>query len=191
MNKIKTALLIITLLLAGVYFYFTSSTEVTTNVDTYVYELPYSKGTKHKVVQGYGGRFSHSYKASLDFAMPEGTPVYAARGGVVQSFKDNSNEGGPFPKYNHKANYLIIRHNDGSYGCYWHLQKGGVVIKKGPVAKGQLIGYSGSTGFVLRPHLHFTVKRKLNYNKDSFIKTKFRTTKGVQLLHKGETYQRP
>jgi len=56
---------------------------------------------------------------------------------------------------------------------------------------GQLIGYSGNTGFVLRPHLHCAVKRKLNYEKDSFVRTKFRTTKGIQLLQKGETYERP
>ena len=63
-------------------------------------------------------------------------------------------------------------------------------VKKGSVTKGQLIGYSGSTGFVLRPHLHFAVKRKLNYEKDSFVRTKFRTTNGIRLLKKGETYER-
>jgi murein DD-endopeptidase MepM/ murein hydrolase activator NlpD len=55
--------------------------------------------------------------------MPEGTPVYAAREGVIYSFKDDSNEGGPFANYEKKANYIIIKHNDGSFGCYWHLQK--------------------------------------------------------------------
>jgi murein DD-endopeptidase MepM/ murein hydrolase activator NlpD len=71
------------------------------------------------------------------------------------------------------------------------LQKNGVVVKKGMVTKGQLIGYSGNTGFALRPHLHFAVKRKLTYEKDSFVRTKFRTTKGIQLLQNGETYVRP
>ena len=66
-----------------------------------------------------------------------------------------------------------------------------MVVKRGHVAKGQLIGYSGNTGFVLRPHLHFAVKRKLNYQKDSFIRTKFRTLGGIQLLESGETYEKP
>ena len=168
---------ILFLVIASLVMYFSSTSKVTNNLDAYIYDLPFKKGTKHKVVQGYGGSFSHNKKAALDFNMPEGTPVYAARGGIIYSFKDDSNEGGVLPKYNRKANYIIIKHSDGSYGCYWHLKKDGVAIKQGTVAKGQLIGYSGSTGFVLRPHLHFAVKRKLNYKKDSFVRTKFRTTK--------------
>jgi len=156
-----------------------------------IFTICLSPGTKYKVVQGYGGMFSHKNKAALDFAMPVGTPVHAARGGVVYSFAEDSNEGGPFSKYNKKANYIIIKHSDGSFGCYWHLKKNGVAVKKGTVIKGELIGYSGNTGFVLRPHLHFAVKQKLNYDKDSFVQTKFRTTEGVQLLQDGESYEKP
>jgi murein DD-endopeptidase MepM/ murein hydrolase activator NlpD len=135
------------LLLAAVTsaIYFSSTSEVTKNLDTYIYDLPFKKGTKYKVVRGYGGRFSHNNKAALDFNMPDGTPVYAARGGTIYGFKDDSKEGGLLPKYNRKANYIIIKHSDGSFGCYWHLRKDGVLVKKGIVAKGQLIGYSGST----------------------------------------------
>jgi murein DD-endopeptidase MepM/ murein hydrolase activator NlpD len=189
--RYKKIFLISLLIIAALVAYFSSSSKITTNLDTYVYNLPFKQGTKYKVVQGYGGRFSHNHKAALDFSMPEGTPIYATRGGTIYSYKDNSNEGGPWSKYNRKANYIIIKHSDRSYGCYWHLKKDGVVAKKGKVAKGQLIGYSGSTGFVLRPHLHFAVKRKLNYEKDSFVRTKFRTDKGIQLLEKGEMYERP
>jgi murein DD-endopeptidase MepM/ murein hydrolase activator NlpD len=187
----KLFLIILLLLIIVVLIYFSLSTPVTDNLDDYVYDLPFKGGTKHKVVQGYGGMFSHKHKAALDFGMPSGTPIYAAREGIIYSFKDDSNEGGPFSKYARKSNYLIIRHSDGSFGCYWHLQKNGVEVKKGHVNKGQLIGYSGNTGFVLKPHLHFAVKRKLNYDKDSFVRTRFRTTNGVQLLKKGKSYQRP
>ena len=173
-----------------IVIYFSLGSKVTDNLDTYVYDLSFKEGTKHKVVQGYGGRFSHTNKAALDFDMPAGTPVYAAREGTVYSYKDDSNEGGPFTN-ERKANYIIIKHSDGSFGCYWHLQQNGVVIKKGLVAKGQLIGYSGRTGFALWPHLHFAVKRKLNYEKDSFIRTKFKTTNGIELLKAGETYGKP
>lgn len=187
----KRFVLILLLIIVGFTVYFSVSSEVTKNLDTYVYELPFKEGTSHKVVQGYGGMFSHKNKAALDFNMPEGTPVYAARDGIVYTYKDDSNEGGPFSNYEKKANYIIIKHSDGSFGCYWHLQKNGVVVKKGFVSKGELIGYSGKTGFVLLPHLHFALKRKLNYDMNSFVRTKFRTSNGIQLLKSGETYERP
>ncbi len=189
-NLMKKLFFVLFILLAGVTIYFLSGSEVTRNMDTWVYDLPYAKGTGHKVVQGYGGLFSHKHKAALDFDMPEGTAIFAARGGTIISFKDDSKEGGPFSRYEKNANYIIIRHSDGSFGCYWHLQQHGVLVRKGRVEQGQLIGYSGSTGFVLRPHLHFAVKRKLNYEKDSFVKTKFRTRDGIGLLTGGSTYIR-
>jgi murein DD-endopeptidase MepM/ murein hydrolase activator NlpD len=187
----KKLLLIVVLLIAGTLVYFLSGSEVTRNLDNHIYSLPYAAGSDHRVVQGYGGMFSHKYKAALDFEMAEGTGVYAARGGQVYSYKDDSNEGGPFSKYEKKANYIIIRHADGSFGCYWHLQHHGVLVKKGEVKEGQLIGYSGATGFVVRPHLHFAVKKKLNYDRDSFIRTKFNTSKGVLLPESGSSYTRP
>jgi murein DD-endopeptidase MepM/ murein hydrolase activator NlpD len=169
-------------------FYY--STSVTKNLDNYEYELPFKKGAMYQVVQGYGGLFSHRHIAAIDFEMPTGTPVYAARGGLIYSYKDDSDEGGPFSKYKNKANYIIIKHADGSFGCYWHLQKNGVIVKYGHVLEGQQIGFSGATGFVLRPHLHFSVKLKLNYHINSFIRTKFKTAKGLILLERGETYER-
>src|SRR4051812_36721643 len=134
MFLIFASLLVLLIVTAAIYF--SLGSKVTKNLDPYIYELPYKEGSKYKVVQGYGGRFSHKNKAALDFRMPVGTPIYAARDGVVYRYKDDSNEGGPFPWYTRKANYIIIQHSDGSFGCYWHLQKNGVVTKEGNVSKG-------------------------------------------------------
>jgi len=188
---VKRILLIVLIIVAGLFVFSLLSSAVTKNLDTYTYNLPFEEGTEHRVVQGYGGLFSHKNIAALDFGMPVGTPVCAAREGVIYTFKDDSDEGGPLPEYKGKANFIIIKHNDGSFGCYWHLKKNGVVVKKGFVAKGQLIGYSGTTGFTLRPHLHFSVKRTLNYKMDSFVRTKFKTTNGIQLLKNRRSYERP
>ncbi|MEI9946342.1 MAG: M23 family metallopeptidase [Chitinophagaceae bacterium] len=188
---IKAFFIIALLLTTGFLILFYYSTPVTKNIATYEYELPFQKGTKHRVVQGYGGLFSHSHIAALDFIMPIGTPVYAARGGIIYTYKDDSNEGGILSKYKNKANYIIIKHDDGSFGCYWHLQKNGVLVKHGHVSKGQQIGLSGATGFVFWPHLHFSVKLVLNYQMNSFIKTKFKTTNGATILERGKTYERP
>ncbi len=150
---LTVALLLITAFL--IFFYYTTS--VTANVDSYVYELPFNKGTQHRVVQGYGGLFSHRHIAAIDFEMPVGTAVCAARSGIIYSYKDDSDEGGIFSTYHNKANFIIIKHDDGSFGCYWHLQKNGVLIKSGYVSAGEQIGLSGATGQVLNPHLHFFV----------------------------------
>jgi murein DD-endopeptidase MepM/ murein hydrolase activator NlpD len=175
----------------GLFLFFNITTSVTENIDDYVYDLPFAKGTKYKVIQGYGGLFSHRNTAALDFSMPAGTPVFAAREGIVYSYRDNNDEGGISTKYKNEANYIMIKHDDGSIGCYWHLQKNGVLVKSGTVLKGQQIGLSGATGQVVRPHLHFSVKRVLNYEMNSFVRTKFKTTDGILLLKNRETYKRP
>jgi murein DD-endopeptidase MepM/ murein hydrolase activator NlpD len=188
---IKILLITALLLFIAAYIFTKLSSPVTKNIDNYSYSLPFEKGTKHKIVQGYGGLFSHKNIAALDFEMPEGTAVYAAREGTILNYKDDSDEGGPFSKYKNKANFIIVKHSDGSFGCYRHMKKDGVQVKAGNITKGHLIGYSGATGFTLRPHLHFSVKRKLNYEMDSFVQTKFETTDGIKILQNGNSYQRP
>lgn len=187
----RIALIAVLIVVIIVFLLFVITTPVTQNLDSYEYELPFKKGASFRIVQGYGGLFTHRYTAALDFAMPSGTPIYAARDGTIYRYKDDSDEGGPFPSYKRKANYIIIQHDDGSFGCYWHLKKNGVVVKQGRVSKGDLIGFSGATGQVLTPHLHFSVKRALNYDMNSFVRTKFRTTEGVILLKVGRSYTRP
>ncbi|MFN3660747.1 MAG: M23 family metallopeptidase, partial [Brevinematales bacterium] len=56
------------------------------------YWLPLAPGQVVRVTQGYKTRFSHKGKNaySIDFALSIGTPVYAARDGVVVLVKDNS-----------------------------------------------------------------------------------------------------
>lgn len=141
----KKRYFVLLIAIAGLLFYYVYAGRITANTDTYIYALPFERGSSYEVVQGYGGLFTHQQIAALDFAMPEGTPVCAAREGTVYSYKDDSHEGGLLPGNKRKANYLIIRHDDGSFGCHWHLRQNGVVVKKGRVSKGQLIGYSGST----------------------------------------------
>ena len=125
-----------------------------------IYLLPFAHGTKHKVSQGYNGRTSHrgSLNYSLDFAMPIGTPIFAARGGLVIDVKSDSRIGGPGPRYANHSNYIRVYHEDGTIADYAHLKYGGVAVRKGDqVEAGQLIGYSGNTGQSDGPHLHFHV----------------------------------
>ena len=118
---------------------------------------PYAKGA---VCQGINGQYSHTglLAFAIDFAMPTGTRVLAARGGTVAACEGSFRKGGVKQELKIKANYIAIRHADGTYGRYYHLRHKGVRVKAGEQVKaGQWIGLSGNTGFTSGPHLHFDV----------------------------------
>ncbi len=97
---------------------------------------------------------------SVDFIIPEGTPIRAAADGVVIEIKIDSNTGGPDKSFEEYGNYIEIKHEHGEYSEYEHLKQNGALVKVGDtVSQGQIIGYSGNTGWMaeLGPHLHFMV----------------------------------
>ena len=129
------------------------------------YRLPFTKGEAHQVCQGYNGRWSHrgEDRYAVDFAMPEGTAVCAAREGVVIDLKESSKTGGPDKTYRSLSNYVSIVHPDGTVAEYDHLKYDGVLVKIGDrVTAGQSIGLSGNTGYSTLPHLHFGVYSAIN-----------------------------
>jgi murein DD-endopeptidase MepM/ murein hydrolase activator NlpD len=116
-----------------------------------------------QVDQGYGGSFSHTDPQNLyavDFACAIGTPVLAARSGVVMQVESDFDKAGlNLEKYGGRANFVRIEHDDGTMGLYAHLQEGGALVRVGQhVQAGQQIGLSGNTGFTTGPHLHFAVQ---------------------------------
>jgi len=161
--------------------------------DAYEYQLPYAPGSKFKVTQGYNGKYSHtgSNQYAIDWQMPAGTLVYAARDGIVVRTKDDSNKGGGSMAYDRFNNYVLIRHTDGTLGHYCHLQKGGVLVKVGQtVTAGQPIAHSGNTGFSTGPHLHFCVFMTKNGRERVSIPVKFHTSNDDAItLVSGRTYR--
>ncbi|MFT5164300.1 MAG: murein DD-endopeptidase MepM/ murein hydrolase activator NlpD, partial [Alteromonadaceae bacterium] len=130
--------------------------------DQYIYQFPFEHGTKHKLGQGYFGSATHKKPNpyALDFNMDEGTPVHAARGGIVSEVKQDSNIGGPSSKYAKHGNHIVIYQPDGTFANYVHLKKNGALVNPGDkVIAGQAIGLSGNTGQSSGPHLHFEVSR--------------------------------
>ncbi|MGE0639921.1 MAG: M23 family metallopeptidase [Thermoanaerobaculia bacterium] len=122
--------------------------------------LPYPAGSAFVVNQGNctpgthaaGTRDGYAY----DFEMPIGSPVIAARSGVVGELEERFRDGNGVVA---EANYVLLRHDDGSASVYFHLTQGGVLVSLGQaVRQGELIALSGQTGRAgIRPHLHFGV----------------------------------
>ena len=150
---------------------------------SYIYSLPYEKGSGHRIVQGYFGVFSHKERAALDFKMKRGTKICAIRNGVVVRVKEDGDRGGWNKKYRPFGNVIVIQHADGSRAGYWHLQYNGVLVNAGDTVKqDQPIGLSGKTGYTLFPHLHFIVWRFDDKGQWQQVGTRFRTSKGIKYL---------
>jgi murein DD-endopeptidase MepM/ murein hydrolase activator NlpD len=161
--------------------------------DSFRYQLPYAPGRSFRVTQSYGGSFSHkgSNKYAIDWEMPQGTPVYAARGGLVVKTRDDSSRGGSSIKYDAYNNFVLIRHEDGTLGHYCHLLKGGCKVHPGQKVKtGDLIALSGNTGFSSGPHLHFCVFKTMNGRERESIPIQFVAAEGEGLtLLTGRNYK--
>lgn len=127
-----------------------------------IYALPVAQA-QACIDQGFDGGFSHhdaENRHALDFAVPVGTPVLAARGGVVMQLQQGyRGHGLSRLRDAGRANYIRVLHDDGSMALYAHLAEGGALVTVGQrVETGQHIGLSGNTGYSTAPHLHFAVQ---------------------------------
>lgn len=128
-----------------------------------MYTLPFESGVPRRVVQAGPGPFSHYgvERHAIDFAMPIGERVLAAREGTVSYVKEDSTQGGRSRRFAQHGNRILIDHGDGSRAVYLHLKHQGAHVDVGDaVARGQWIGDSGNTGWSALPHLHFHVERR-------------------------------
>lgn len=128
------------------------------------YVLPFSEQLRLRVDQGFGGEYSHSEAHSyhaIDIAMDEGTPIRAARAGVVMAVEnDFYGAGTDLAKFGDRANHIRILHSDGTMAVYAHLALESIIVGIGDrVRAGEQIAKSGNTGFSSGPHLHFVVQR--------------------------------
>jgi murein DD-endopeptidase MepM/ murein hydrolase activator NlpD len=161
--------------------------------ESQIYRLPYAAGKSYRVLQGYGSRFSHTglEQFAVDFRMSEGTPVHAARGGLVARTEASNDIGCWEDGCGRYANFIVILHDDGTTGEYYHLQRNGVLVNPGErVEAGQKIGLSGNTGHSTVPHLHFAVYRAAEWGTTQSIPVRFASADGIiERPRRGGRYQ--
>ncbi|MCB5163698.1 M23 family metallopeptidase [Streptomyces bambusae] len=102
-----------------------------------------------------GAMWSSGSHTGIDFHAASGTSVRAVGMGVVVE----AGWGGAY------GNNVVIKHNDGSYTQYGHMNSLNVVVGQ-QVTPGQQIGLSGSTGNSSGPHLHFEARTGADYGSD-------------------------
>ncbi len=115
---------------------------------------PVSNKDLNRVASGFGYRIDPVYKtvkfhAGLDFAAPQGTPIYATADGTVRIAGNSGNGFG---------NHVVINHGYGYETLFGHM----VRVKVSPgnsVRRGQVIGWVGSTGKSTGPHCHYEVHK--------------------------------
>lgn len=115
---------------------------------------PVSNKDLNRLASGFGYRIDPVYKttkfhAGLDFAAPQGSPVYATADGVVELAGNTGNGFG---------NHVVINHGFSYETLYGHLVR--IKAKAGQkVRRGEVIGWVGSTGKSTGPHLHYEVHK--------------------------------
>jgi len=118
----------------------------------------------------YGGR---AYHPGVDFGVPRGTQILAPLSGRVRATGNTDAVPGCYSW----GKWTLIDHPNGLSTLYAHQD----VISVTPgqeVATGEVIGYSGSTGYSTGPHLHFTVYAKSGVTVRQFNEIKTVTSCG-------------
>jgi murein DD-endopeptidase MepM/ murein hydrolase activator NlpD len=113
---------------------------------------PVSNKNLSRMASGYGWRIHPIYKTrklhtGMDFSAKSGTPIYATGDGKISLVKRSRRGYG---------NHVIIDHGYGYKTLYAHMKE--YTVRKGEnVKRGEIIGYVGSTGTSVGPHLHYEV----------------------------------
>jgi murein DD-endopeptidase MepM/ murein hydrolase activator NlpD len=144
------------------------------NPEDSLYLLPYPEGLAYEVFQTYCGPVSHGRdgQMSIDFLMPMGSDVVAARAGIVRYAVDHHED------FSRGINLIYIEHLDNTAAFYAHLQQGSAMVRVGDrVVAGQLIALRGASGTSLE-HLHFGVSSRWPVRKQDDMPVNFRNSRG-------------
>ena len=101
---------------------------------------------------GFGKRGKRRFHAGIDIPMPKGTPILAAKDGVVLETCTTQNK-----KYRGYGNVVLIQHGNGLVSMYAHCLS--ISVKPGQqIKQGDVVGLVGNTGRTTTHHVHFEVR---------------------------------
>jgi murein DD-endopeptidase MepM/ murein hydrolase activator NlpD len=151
--------------------------------------LPFPVGRSYVCQMGFNDPASHIglFRNSVDFSMPIGTTVTAARTGrvvyVEQRYADDDRTSG-------HENVVIVLHQDSTYSRYVHLTRNGALVEAGrELSAGDTVGLSGNSGSTAAPHLHFDVVRDAGQRDVPTLPFAFRNNSPpAAILEKGVRY---
>ena len=102
-----------------------------------------------RIVSGFGKRNDGTHNDGINVAVPLGTNIHAAEGGMVAYAGDELKGYG---------NLVLIRHDNGWVTAYAHAEK--LLVKRGDrIRRGDVIAKAGKTGEVAQPQVHFEVRQ--------------------------------
>ncbi len=159
----------------------------------HAYQIPFQDSKRYYVSQGFNGTATHQDKQArhaIDITMPVGTPIQAARGGIVMHVEEDFFGSGQKERFGNRANHVRILHDDGSMGLYAHLKTESVKVRAGQVVvAGEVIALSGNTGYSSGPHLHFAVQRNAGMSLET-VPFRFSDGQGGQFEPQAQTWLR-
>jgi murein DD-endopeptidase MepM/ murein hydrolase activator NlpD len=114
---------------------------------------PISNKDLTRTASGWGLRVHPIYKIvkfhyGMDFTAPTGTDIYVTGDGTIESLIKSKRGYG---------NHIIVNHSFGYRTIYAHLDRFNVRVGQ-KVRRGDVIGFVGSTGASVAPHLHYEVE---------------------------------
>ena len=113
---------------------------------------PVKSSDLRRMASGYGYRIDPFTKArrmhfGMDFSAKRGTPIYATGDGTVSRADSRAAGFGKHVRIDHGFGYVTI---------YAHMDRY-LVVKGDKIKRGDLIGYVGSSGRSVAPHLHYEI----------------------------------
>jgi len=143
-----------------------------------IYQLPFPKNTPIDGIETGGPSHTGPFRGALDFIVPLGTEILAPLDGEVVEVVDGNSRFGPSPDFVNDLNYITIRHSNGEFSQPAHLEMGSAKVKVGDrVVAGQVLGVTGNSGWMDKPHLHLLVYRSDPNHPKGFKGLKIRFSK--------------